>query len=221
MNIKSLIFITLVLFTITTSASASAVSISGSVIVLPSDTPSCTKNFVYTPFGNYYDFSYKHNHAYFAGYANSTISPILNTFSLGQIHEIFINEKNLKTVKLGKTLTLEDHYSLKVKSIGPAATVTLTLLFKNREVNTSTIPINGTYIYRKTSGNVTNLPTIAVHVKSRTSNSVTFDGLFQISSKPIKINPNKSSQCAPSHSNKHKWYQPWKWYNDNEDLEDD
>jgi hypothetical protein len=51
-------------------------------------------------------------------------------------------------------------------------------------------------------------------------NNLTVDGIFQISTKAIKVNPNKVSQCA-NHSNKHKWYKPWNWYNDDEDIEDD
>jgi hypothetical protein len=219
------IILTLSFIIITATATEPDTNIVGTVTVLPIEI-TCTKTFEYTPWGSYYNFLFKKDKHYFSGYATgSNITPNINTFANGQVHEILIDEYRTMTVNAGRSYNLEDDYSLEVKTISSNTNVILlSLKIHNREVYTSSALIGDTFIYRTRVGTIDNLPIIAVHIKdivqNRNSRAVVLEGIFQISTKVIHVDPLNISHCG-SHSNKHKWTHPWNWWNDDEDIEDD
>ena len=170
-------------------------------------------HFAYKPWGSYYDFSYKEEKQYFSGYAlGSIITPNINTFEKGQVFEILIN--NNKTITIKNILSLDEKYSLKIKNINKN-TAQLSLLLSNKEVDNNVAIKGDTYIYHKKIGQIDNLPIIAVHIKdiSSTYNTVTIDGVFQISTNYIKVNPTTINQCG-RHRNNPIWYYPLTLFSD-------
>ena len=169
-------------------------TISGDTI--PSDgliysTTAQEVSYKYSNFGKYQVVGFMAD-KYFAGYSGQTIPNPTNSFedistiSQGQLHQVLIDDDIQRTISLGGTLTLQDGYVLRANDIDlNARTMLISLLKDGVEVDSTPLSKDQTYVYRKTVGNVQDLPIIMVrfdNVFSGTETQAAFlKGLFQIS----------------------------------------
>ena len=123
---------------------------------------------------------------WFAGYDSETSSEIGNLSTIEQYRLIQIIQDSDENVPLsaGRALTLGEGYVFDLVSVNEDKAAVA--LFKNGAlVETAILRANSTYIYKKSTDDVNDLPIIAVHVQNvftdGKNESIIVNGLFQIS----------------------------------------
>jgi S-layer protein (TIGR01567 family) len=123
---------------------------------------------------------------YFAGYkSNSFVSSDRSLIKEGKLSKILIDEDKKHNMHIGKSLILEEGYSLRINEIGcDGSALMLALLKDGEEISTDIVSEGDTYIY-EVDVNGTDIPIIVAHFnkisRGRKTNSMFIDGLFQIS----------------------------------------
>jgi len=123
---------------------------------------------------------------YFAGYkANSFISSDRSLIKEGKLAMILIDENKKHNLRIGRSLILEEGYSLRIDEISRDGGALVIALLKDGEVISTDIVSEGdTYIY-EVDVNGIDIPIIVAHIdkvsRGRKTNSMFIDGLFQIS----------------------------------------
>ncbi|HIH86341.1 MAG TPA: hypothetical protein HA304_00345 [Methanosarcinales archaeon] len=123
---------------------------------------------------------------YFAGYkSNSFVSSDRSLIKEGKLSRILIDEDKKHNMHIGKSLILEEGYSLRIDEISLDGDSLMLALLKDGEVIFTDIVSEGdTYIY-EVDLNGTDIPIIVAHFnkvsRGRKTNSMFIDGLFQIS----------------------------------------
>ena len=134
---------------------------------------------------------------YFAGYPKNTLgnSNSVSVLSNSILSKVLIDEDRKKSLFTGSSLALENGYSLKAAQVDVNGEKVLFELSKDgKVVDTGVIAQNGDYIYKADLGGAESVPMIAVHVstvfRSRESDAVFVEGIFQISDSYLKISQN-------------------------------
>jgi S-layer protein (TIGR01567 family) len=123
---------------------------------------------------------------YFAGYkSNSFVSSDRSLIKEGKLSMILIDEDKKHNMRIGKSLTLEEGYSLSIDEISrDGDALMITLLKDGEDISTDIVSEGDTYIY-EVDVDGTDIPIIVAHIdkvsRGRKTNSMFIDGLFQIS----------------------------------------
>lgn len=136
---------------------------------------------------------------YFAGYPENTFgnSKSISVLSDSILSKVLIDDDNKKSLFTGSSLALENGYSLKAAEVDVNGERILFELYKDGKLlDSGIIPQNGDYIYEADLGGAEAVPTIVVHVstvfRSRETDAVFIEGIFQISEDYLKISEGDS-----------------------------
>ena len=132
---------------------------------------------------------------YFAGYSkeNSTIiSEDISPLSDGILSQILLDNDDKSSFSSGQSLALDEGYSLSIKEVDVNGNSVLVDLEKDgKVVDESVVSSGGDYIYKKSLGTVSNVPTIIVHFGTvftgAESSAVMIQGTFQISDNYVQL----------------------------------
>ncbi|WNY25804.1 S-layer protein domain-containing protein [Methanolapillus millepedarum] len=141
---------------------------------------------------------------YFAGYTaysssnrNNTTnftSSDYNILEKGQISKVLVNNNSSRSYGTGSEISLENGYSLKLNKIegeGSGKTLNMSLLKNGSVVENVSVSENQNYIYKRTIGDVSNVPTIVVRIGSifvgSSSTEISVPGIFQISENTTNV----------------------------------
>lgn len=136
---------------------------------------------------------------YFAGYPEATLgnSNSISVLSDNILSKVLIDDDDKRSLFTGSSLVLENGYSLEAAEVDVNGKRVLFNLYKDGELlDSGIIPSNGDYIYEADIGGAENVPIIAAHVstvfRSRETDAVFVEGIFQISDDYIEISEGDS-----------------------------
>jgi S-layer protein (TIGR01567 family) len=136
---------------------------------------------------------------YFAGYPEDTLgnSNSVSILSENILSKVLIDDDDKRSLFTGSSLVLENGYSLEAAEVDVNGKRVLFNLYKDGELlDSGIIPSNGDYIYEADIGGAENVPIIAAHVstvfRSRETDAVFVEGIFQISDDYIEISEGDS-----------------------------
>ena len=126
---------------------------------------------------------------YFAGYSDDTDIDGVDETSLisnGQLSAVLIDDDDKISVYSGRTLELEEGYTLDIIEVDTNGDRVLVELYKDGdEVDTGIVSSDDDYVYEMDVGDIDDLPLIIVHFNDvfagTESNAVFVQGIFQIS----------------------------------------
>lgn len=136
---------------------------------------------------------------YFVGYPANTLgnSGSVNVLSDSILSKVLIDDDDKKSMFTGSSIELENGYSLRAAEVDVNGESVLFELSKDGEVlDSGIVRQNGNYIYETDIGGAEDVPMIAVHVdtvfRSRESDAVFVDGIFQISDDYLELSEGDS-----------------------------
>lgn len=144
--------------------------------------------FGFKPWGHYYMMGFL-GQPWFAGYGPNTDDEIgnISTLAQAQIHQLLLDLGEQVTVDAGRSLPLQDGYSLALMSVSNDK-ASAQLRKDGVVVESPVLRPNSTYIYKKDVGDINDLPVIAIHIQNifegdpkRDTQRMVVDGIFQIS----------------------------------------
>ncbi|MGB5099889.1 MAG: S-layer protein domain-containing protein [Methanothrix sp.] len=147
-----------------------------------------TKEFEYKPWGRYFVMSFL-GATWFAGYDSSlegkeASKSLLEHDDLGRV----LLDTELQGNILEGNYSLEDNYEMRIRDVGNDS-LFLELSKEGRQVDSSVVKSNTTYIYKKDLEDVNDMPIIMMHFgnvfNNGTHSFATLDGIFQISDRYI------------------------------------
>jgi len=136
---------------------------------------------------------------YFAGYPANTFenSRSVSILSEDILSKVLIDDDNKRSMFTGSSVALENGYSLKAAEVDVNGNRVLLELYKNGQlVDSGIVSSNGDYIYEADIGGAEDIPMIAVHIstvfRSRETDAVFIEGIFQISDEYIELSQGDS-----------------------------
>lgn len=134
---------------------------------------------------------------YFVGYSKNDFTNDLSLVSSGQLAKVLIDDDKKQSLYSGSQLNLEEGYAISIKEVDlKGKSAYLSLSKDGKEVDTQIVPAGKTYTYKKTIGNVEDIPIIVVHFndifQGTESSAVFADGVFQISDTVTSVESGKS-----------------------------
>ncbi|MDV0446840.1 hypothetical protein MsAg5_06990 [Methanosarcinaceae archaeon Ag5] len=141
---------------------------------------------------------------YFAGYTaysssnrNNTTnftSSDYNILEKGQISKVLVNNNSSRSYGTGSEISLENGYSLKLNKIegeNSSKTLNMSLMRNGSVVENVSVSENQNYMYKRTIGDVSNVPVIVVRIGSifvgSSSTEISIPGIFQISENATNV----------------------------------
>jgi S-layer protein (TIGR01567 family) len=144
--------------------------------------------FGFKPWGKYYVIGFL-GQPWFVGYGPNTKDEIgnISTIAQAQIHQLLLDLGEQITIDAGRSLPLQDGYSLTLLSVSNDK-ASAQLRKGGVVVESPVLRPNSTYIYKEDVGDINDLPVIAIHVQNvfegdpeRDAQRMVVDGIFQIS----------------------------------------
>lgn len=136
---------------------------------------------------------------YFAGYPANTFgnSRSVSILSDDILSKVLIDDDNKRSMFTGSSVALENGYSLKAAEVDVNGNRVLLELYKDgKMVDSGIVSSNGDYIYEADIGGAEGVPMIAAHIstvfRSRETDAVFIEGIFQISDDYIELSQGDS-----------------------------
>jgi S-layer protein (TIGR01567 family) len=189
--------------------STETLTIAANILDAPWDRTIDANNLVYNTTSTDVDFDYsgwgEYNmigfmaEKYFAGYdGTETDEEItdddISLVSNNMLSKVLIDDDNDHAISTGASLELQEDYELKPIQLDVSGErAQLELLHDGKSVDTDIINAPDTYVYTKDIGTLEDVPIIAIHISSvyvgTETDTVTMDGIFQISEDYISVEP--------------------------------
>ena len=156
--------------------------------------------FSYSDWGSYRVIGWM-GEPYFAGYTRSSsgnsstaqfADANVSTLSKEKIYKVLLDSNTERRIGSGETYSLEDGYRIRVSEINESGNnFHLTLEKSGDVIKSGTVSSNSTFVYKKSSGDLDDVPIIAIHIKGVDGTRAVIDGIFQISESATSVNVGK------------------------------